>query len=393
MGIALVPRGVRALAEQLNGYYRVFKGVDPDTVTLRLNPGGAFQVRHSSTNTPVFTVTDEGASVVIGAEDIADRSVTEPKLADKAVSNRALGDYCVTTDKIYNETILNEDIAAKTIRGGVDGPAGRIANLSIVDGDIAAAAGIQGSKLADNTVDASKIVDGSITNNDINAAAGISGTKLADNSVDASKIVDGSITNNDIHASANISGSKLADNSVPASKLSGGVSIPAGSIDSTHIANDSIMNVDVNAAAGILGSKLGTGSVTALQLGANAATKLTYAALGSVSTSGATAQAIATLTVPSWGGGGGILMAVFQTYHTVSAVACTVDYSIDSATSGGNIVIFTLPTANQGFPVSVFVPFAPIAAGSHTFRIFLQMSNASNWNTNFGYIAAVELLR
>lgn len=174
MGISLVPRTARALSAQLNAYYRVLKGVDPDSVALRLPSGGSFEVRHSATAAPVFTVTDAGATLTVGNEDLADNSID---------ASTKLADGSVTTVKLAPSAVTNPKIAVKTIRGGVDGPNGRIADLSIVDGDISATANINGAKLADSSIPSTKI---------------IGGATIPANSIDSSHILNGSIQNADL---------------------------------------------------------------------------------------------------------------------------------------------------------------------------------------------------
>lgn len=329
MTLQLVPRSVRAIADQLNSYYRVLRGIDADSLLLRLSTGGAFEVRHSVTNTPVLRVTDAGATVSVG-----DATVTNAKLAPNAV----------TSDKILDGTIVDLDISASAdidaakLRAGTVGASqigtGQLYSFHFVDNQILAArlfvvpgAGgvfratsgppvtfglIQGSDigpgvigtshLGNNIITTNHIVDGTIANADVNAAAAIAYSKLAlTNSIKSTDIADdaimnvdvnpnaaiglakvahvgsgnvlrsdgsanvgGQVVNADIAAAANINGAKMLDNSIPASKMLGGVSIPNDSVTSAHIADDTIVNADVNSAAAIALAKLahvGSGNV------------------------------------------------------------------------------------------------------------------------------------
>lgn len=152
-----------------------------------------------------------------------------------------------------------------------------IADGTIVNGDVSAAAAIAYSKLnLANSIVTGDIVDGTILNADINAAAGIALSKLATGTaatvvlhnasgvptataltgdvtvsntgvtaIGASKvtsamIVDGTITGSDI-AGTTIATANLADSSVTSAK----------------IADNTIVNADINSAAAIAYSKLG----------------------------------------------------------------------------------------------------------------------------------------
>jgi hypothetical protein len=155
MGVALVPRGVRALADQLNAYYRVLKGTDPDSLYIRLNSGGSVEVRHSATNAAVFKVTDAGVTGSYQPGDIA--------TAD-------LADQAVTSVKIADGTIVNADVAA--------------AGTANIDGAKLAPTSVTTTQLADQAVTSVKIADGTIANADINATANIAPSKLAPLSTD-----------------------------------------------------------------------------------------------------------------------------------------------------------------------------------------------------------------
>lgn len=146
MTLDLVPRSSRAIAEQLNKYYRVLRGVDPDSVTIRLPTGGAFEVRHSVTNAPILSVTDAGADLAIGTSDLQPLSVTTPKLADGAVTTTKLDDLSVTTAKIIDQQVTSAKIEDGTI----------------VEGD-----------LHDLAVTTPKLADGSVTT--IKLAGGLTG--------------------------------------------------------------------------------------------------------------------------------------------------------------------------------------------------------------------------
>jgi hypothetical protein len=265
MGLALVPRGVRALADQINAYYRVLKGTDPDSVAIRLNSGGSFEVRHSATNAAILHVDDSGANLTIGPEDLAPGAVTLAKLAPDSVD----------TTKIVNGTILDADIS------GTAGIAkSKLAPLAIVDADVAAAgtANVAINKLAhvgannvlrssgsQNT--AGQVVNAdvsgtaaiaysklnlvtSIVNGDIATAAAIALSKLQAGSAGVLKsngttISAGNLVVTSDMAANTINGDRLADTSIPNSKLiSPGVVAP-NSVDSAAIIDGAIAPVDI----------------------------------------------------------------------------------------------------------------------------------------------------
>jgi len=122
------------------------------------------------------------------------------------------------------------------------------------------------------TVDSTMIADGTIVNADINAAANIAGSKLLNDSVTLDKlgsgalptditvasanIVNGTIVNADVNASANIDGDKLADDSVSLAKLEGGALPTDITVASANLVDGTIVNADVNASAAIAGTKV-----------------------------------------------------------------------------------------------------------------------------------------
>lgn len=293
MAITLVPKYVRALAEQLNAYYRVFRGTDPDSIDLRLNGGGRFAVHHSGTNAVVFQVTDAGATGTyqpgdIVNADLADGAVTSAKLADGTIMdvdvNAAAGilgsklaDGTVTSAKLADGTIVNADIAAAGTANIAVNKLAHVGAGNVIKSDGSQNVGgpLVAADIPNSSITSAKIVDNEIVNGDINAAAGILPSKLA--AVTANQILKdvgsgvlgggllvdanvaaagtanialgkllhvgagnvlksngtanaaGQVVDADVATGANINGSKLADNSVSALKLSGAVPPPAGS--------------------------------------------------------------------------------------------------------------------------------------------------------------------
>jgi hypothetical protein len=213
------------------------------------------------------------------------------------VGTTELADSAVTTAKILNGTILNEDISSSAsialskLATGALPAAITVASANIVDGtivnaDINAAAAIALSKLAtgtsgqivvhssggvptattvsgDVTIDSTgnvQIAADKIVNADINSAAAIAASKISGTAITAADtgtvtstmIADGTIVNADINASAAIAASKISGTAITAADT--------GTVTSTMIADGTIVNADINASAAIAYSKLNLGT-------------------------------------------------------------------------------------------------------------------------------------
>jgi hypothetical protein len=223
------------------------------------------------------------------------------------VGTTELADSSVTTAKIANGTILNEDISSSAsialskLATGALPTAITIASANIVDGtivndDISSSASIALSKLATGalpsgiTVSSTNITDLTIADADISSSASIALSKLATGSLPTSitvasaNIVDGTIVDGDISSSASIALSKLALGALPTSIT----------VASANIVNGTIVNEDVSASAAIAYSKLSLGtSIVNADISASAGivdTKLaTISSSGKVSNSATTA--------------------------------------------------------------------------------------------------------
>lgn len=136
-------------------------------------------------------------------------------------SGGVLGYYPVTTDMVADGTLVNADLAAQTLRGGVDGATSRFVPGSINTQDIQDR-GIAGTDLAVGAVTSTEIADGSIVGGDI-----------ANNSVHPSKLTSwsgGTYGNHvlyDVPGGGGISVAQVQDslcavNSINANKLMSG---------------------------------------------------------------------------------------------------------------------------------------------------------------------------
>lgn len=101
----------------------------------------------------------------IGNAHLQPNSVTEPKLANEAVSTRTLASGAVTGGKIAASTIDGSKIAAGSVAEGhiIDGA---VSNSKLRDGSVTA------NKIAAGSVSGSHIADRSITSNDLAYDAG-----------------------------------------------------------------------------------------------------------------------------------------------------------------------------------------------------------------------------
>ncbi len=285
MALGTVARGVEALAAQLNSYYRVLKGVDPDSVFVRLLPGGvsSFEVRHSGTNAPIIKVADAGVTGVITP---ADGTVTNPKLVDGAVDSRVIADgTIVNADVNAAAGIVVTKLAPLGANNVLKSNPGGTANVAgqVVNADVAASgtANIAVNKLADlgannvlrsdgagnvaGKIVSADITDGTIVNADINAGAGIVPSKLAAISTGqilkdvGAGVVGGGLlrdVNVDTAGTANIAVNKLADLGANNVLRSSGAGNVAGKVVSADIQDLTIVDGDIAASAAIAITKL-----------------------------------------------------------------------------------------------------------------------------------------
>jgi hypothetical protein len=106
-------------------------------------------------------------------------------------ATRGPANESITSAKIANLTIQNEDISAGAIG------AGKIANGAVGTADLGDGS-VANGKLADGAVTDAKLADGSVTNAKL-ADGAVTNAKLADNSVGSGKLVDHSISTADLN--------------------------------------------------------------------------------------------------------------------------------------------------------------------------------------------------
>jgi hypothetical protein len=307
----------------------------------------------------------------IGARDSAFGSAGQPELAEGRLC------YLDSTNKVYIYTGSAWEEIGSQIEAGEVGTTeladssvttAKIANGTILNEDISSSASIALSKLATGalptaiTIASANIVDGTIVNDDISSSASIALSKLATGAlpsgitVSSTNITDLTIADADISSSASIALSKLATGSLPTSITVASANIVNGTIVNEDVSasaaiaysklslGTSIVNADISASAGIVDTKLATISSSGKVL--NSATTADSALVNNAIVvrdgSGNFAAGTATLTSASVSGrfdGTSIREAVIDS--SVSASVVTADYS-----TGDIFYVGTAPSSN-----------------------------------------------
>ena len=195
--------------------------------------------------------TTKDTAVVHDGSTAGGRPLAREDMSNVSSSSIAgrLGADAIAVTKIAGGTLPSD---VKITDANVSG------NLTIANADINADA-VNGSKIADNSINSEHYVDGSIDRVHL-AGDIVDGTKIADNSINSEHYVDGSIDR--VHLAGDIvDGSKIADDSINSEHYVN------GSIDTAHLANDivdatKLINFPSNT---ILGRETaGTGNATTL---------------------------------------------------------------------------------------------------------------------------------
>ena len=140
---------------------------------------------------------------IITTAKIKDGNVTTVKIADDAVTTAKIKDGNVTTVKIADDAVTSEKIKDKTIVAGNIAD-GTITALQLLDATITAV------KLASNSVITEKIKDGNVTT-----------TKLAELCVTTAKIADSAVTTAKL-AELCVTTAKIANDAVTSEKIKDG---------------------------------------------------------------------------------------------------------------------------------------------------------------------------
>ena len=216
----------------------------------------------------------------IVAGDLADGSVTTPKIADLAVTTPKVGNLAVTdakiavdavtntkilndaitTTKILNDAITNAKIlndaitSAKIINDAIT--TAKILDLAVTGGKIQDLT-ITAGKVADNAIETAKLVNDAVTALKI-AANAVTESKIATDAVTTGKIATDAVTALKIAALA-VEEAKIATSAVTTTKIAD-LNITLGklasdSVDTSKIVNDAITN-----------AKIATDAITSLKL-------------------------------------------------------------------------------------------------------------------------------
>jgi hypothetical protein len=183
---------------------------------------------------------------VVGAEQLADGSVTVSKIGNSAV----------TEPKIQNDSVSE----AKIQTGAVTGL--KIGTGAVIAEKIASEA-VTADKIADAAITTDKIADGAVATNKIDAAA-VTAEKIARGAVSADKIADAAVTTDKIADKA-VATDKIDDAAVTAVKI-GNNAVTSGKIANGAVTTDKIADKAVTS------DKIDDAAVTAVKIGNNAVT-------------------------------------------------------------------------------------------------------------------------
>jgi hypothetical protein len=215
----------------------------------------------------------------ISSTQIADNSITTPKLVANAVVAANIAADAVTANKIQAGAVVAGKLAADSVvaaniaadavtankiqAGAV--VAGKIAANAIVAGDGAIAnAAITNALIATAAVDTAKIADASITNAKI-AALAVGTANIQDGSILTAKIQDASITTAKIAALA-VGAANIQDAAITNAKIAalavGTANIQNAAINTAQVGS---LNASVIQAGTITTGKIAVGAVSAIQ--------------------------------------------------------------------------------------------------------------------------------
>lgn len=182
---------------------------------------------------------------------LADKTITEIKMADDSVSTRTIIDRNVTGDKIALEAITLEHIKPGTLNGDIfednSVDASKLIDLSITN-----------AKIADRTIEAVKLVELTITDKEL-AANSVITNKIKDLNVTTAKLANSAVTTAKI-ADSNITTAKIADANVTLAKMAN------NSVDYLQICKDAVRSDHIKDGEVIQG-KLGTSAVVTANIG------------------------------------------------------------------------------------------------------------------------------
>lgn len=285
----------------------------------------------------------------VTATEIADDSITSPKIVAGAVVAGKIAADAIGANEIQANSITAGEIAANAIT------ADELAANSVIAGKIAANAvdtnqltanAVTAAKIAANTITAAEIAASAITADELAANSVIAG-KIAADAVTATEIAANTITAGEIAANA-ITASELAANSVTAAKIQASAvttdKLNANAVTAAKIAADTITAAEI-AASAITADELAANSVIAGKVAANAidTDQLTANAVtaAKIAANTITASEIAALTITA-----GELAANSVVAGKIAANAVDTNQLTANAVTAAKIAANTI-TANE----------------------------------------------
>jgi len=219
----------------------------------------------------------------VDSTTIADNSVTSKKILDGTLLNQDYADESVDSDAIEDDTIASTDIKDATIvtedisTGGVE--TGNILDGTILAGDIATNA-VEAAEIKAEAVGSSEILDYGIQTADIDTNAvtgGIAGgiayktvtgwnigdatidsTKIASNTITSTRILDGTILNQDLATGA-VTTSEILDETITSADIKND-EVTQAEIANNAVASGEIIDYSIQT------SDIDTGAVATLNL-------------------------------------------------------------------------------------------------------------------------------
>ena len=147
---------------------RIYRDTDVDAARYVLAAGSAVKSGELNENYDQLLYADQEMVDEFG---ISNEAVSTTKLRDGAVMEAKIADSQVTTNKIGPDAVTNAKLADNSVN-----------TPELVD------AAVTTPKIADSSITSAKIADGTIVDADVSNSAAIQGSKLADTSVDLDKI-------------------------------------------------------------------------------------------------------------------------------------------------------------------------------------------------------------
>lgn len=183
-----------------------------------------------------------------------------------SLSGNGAGVTNIVGGSLAADAVSNVNLAANAVTST------KIADGSIVDGDVNVNAAILATKIANTALVQTTVFDGDLTGTYRNLklyGGAVSNSILATDAVTSTKIADGAIINVDINVNAAILATKIANTALVQNTTFGGavtglfnsLDLAPGAVTGTKIADGTISNADL-AAGAVTGDKIASGTIT-----------------------------------------------------------------------------------------------------------------------------------